>query len=511
MEAGRIAAVGTAEAVSRLAGADTEVVDLAGRMILPGFQDAHVHPATGGLNRLRCDLEEAATLSDAVERIAAYAAGHPDVPWVRGGGWSYAWFPGGIPPSELLDRLVPDRPCYLRGRDGHSAWANRRALAAAGIDASTPDPPDGRIERLADGSPQGTLHEGAMRLVEVVMPPTSPAELEAALLEGQRYLHSLGVTAWQDAWVEPDLHEAYRSLAGDGRLTASVRGALWWDRETGLDQIDGLLERRAEGVGGYMPGAVKLMLDGVVENFTAAMLHPYLGPDGTPTNNRGIDMIDPTALTAAVTALDGAGFQCHFHAIGDRAVRLALDAVEAARARNGWNDLRHHISHLQVVHPEDLPRFRRLGVAATAQPLWACNEPAMTELTIPFLGRERARRQYPFGSLLAQGAVLAMGSDWSVTTPHVMRQVSVAVTRMVPEDERLPPFLPEERIDLTAALHAFTAGSAFVNHLDADRGAIEPGAVADLVVLDRDPFEAERLWEVEVDLTVIGGEVVFRR
>jgi predicted amidohydrolase YtcJ len=511
VEAGRVVAVGAESAVAGWVGPDTEVVDLAGRMLLPGFQDAHVHPATGGLTRLRCDLEEVTGPGAAAERISAYAAEHPEVPWVRGGGWSYAWFPGGTPPAGLLDRLVPDRPCYLRVRDGHSAWVNHRALAAAGIDASSPDPPDGRIERLPDGSPQGTLHEGAMALVERVMPATTPAELEAALLEGQRYLLSLGVTAWQDAWVEPDLHRAYRALAADGRLAAAVRGALWWDREAGLEQIEGLLERRAEGVGGYVPGTVKLMLDGVVENFTAALLDPYLGADGAPTANRGIDMVDPGRLTAAVTALDAAGFQCHFHAIGDGAVRLALDAVEAARAANGWNDLRHHISHLQVVHPADLPRFRRLGVAATAQPLWACNEPAMTELTIPFLGRERARRQYPFGSLLAQGVVLAMGSDWSVTTPHVMRQVSVAVTRLVPGEAASAPFLPEERIDLTAALHAFTAGSAYVNHLDADRGVIEAGAVADLVVLDRDPFEAERLWEVEVDLTVVGGEVVFRR
>jgi predicted amidohydrolase YtcJ len=507
---GRIVAVGGEREVTGLVRPGTEVVDLAGRMLLPGFQDAHVHPQMGGLYLLRCDLLNVAGASDALRAIAAYAADHPEG-WIRGGGWKYEWFEHGTPPAVELDRMTGDRPAYLRVSDGHSAWVNGAALRAAGIDASTPDPPDGRIERLADGSPQGTLHEGAMRLVERVMPPESAEDLERALLTGGRHLVELGITAWHDAWVGPELHEAYRSLAGRGELSGTARAALWWDRDRGREQIEELAVRRAEGAEGYRPEAVKLMLDGVCENFTASMLEPYLDGEGRPTDGHGIDMIDPGELLEIVRELDRFGFQCHFHAIGDAAVRHALDAVEAARIANGWWDARHTIAHLQVIHPDDLPRFRRLGVVANLQPLWAQVEPAMTELTIPFLGEPRAGRQYPFGSLRREGAVLAMGSDWPVSTADVMAQVHVAVRRTTPGDDRAPMFLPDERLDLPTALASFTAGSAFVNHLSADRGGVATGKVADLVVLDGDPFEAGSPADVRVEMTLVGGEVVFER
>lgn len=309
----------------------------------------------------------------------------------------------------------------------------------------------------------------------------------------------------------PELHAAYRAIAADGRLEAAVRGALWWERKEGLDQIERHLELRSQPEGGYVPGTVKLMLDGVCENFTGALLDPYLDAHGHPTDNRGIDMIDPEALGEIVTRLDAHGFQCHFHAIGDAAVRNALDAVEAARVANDWSDNRHHIAHIQLIHPADLPRFRRLGVTANAQPLWACNEDAVVKLTNPFIGPERVPRMYPFGALLRHGATMAMGSDWSVSTADVMAQISVAVDRLIPEDRPSEPFLPEQRLTLADGLMAFTAGSAFVNHLDADRGTLRPGSVADLVMLDANPFERTgRLWEVGVVLTMVAGRAVHR-
>ncbi len=507
----RISAVGFDRQVLDQVGPDTEVIDLAGRMLAPGFQDAHVHPALGGLQLLRCNLQATSTPEDAATEIGRYAGANPDQPWIRGGGWRYAWYDRGCPSKELLDTIVPDRPAYLGVADGHSAWVNSAALAAAGIDASTPDPADGRIERLADGSPQGTLHEGAMHLLDHVKPPDTQTDHEDALIAGQRYLFSHGVTAWQDAWVVPGLHAAYRAIAADGRLKATVRAALWWERDEGMEQIEGHLELRSQPERGYLPGTVKLMLDGVCENFTGALLEPYLDAHGHPTDNRGIDMIDPEELKEIVTRLDALGFQCHFHAIGDAAVRNALDAVEAARVANDWSDNRHHIAHIQLIDPADLPRFRRLGVTANAQPLWACNEDSVVELTNPFIGPERVPRMYPFGDLLRHGATLAMGSDWSVSTADVMAQISVAVERLIPEDRPSDPFLPEQRLTLTDGLMAFTAGSAHVNHLDADRGTLRPGAVADLVVLDANPFERiGRLWEVGVALTMVAGEVVHR-
>jgi predicted amidohydrolase YtcJ len=511
VERGRITAVGTDGSVMDQIGPRTEVVDLAGRLLAPGFQDAHVHPALGGLQLLRCNLQTATTPEEAAVEIRRYAEAHPSERWIRGGGWRYSWYERGCPSKELLDELVGDRPAFLGVADGHSAWANSAALAAAGIDASTPDPADGRIERLEDGSPQGTLHEGAMHLVDHAMPVNDRADLEAALLAGQHYLFSHGVTAWQDAWVTPELHDAYRSIASDGRLEAAVRAALWWEREEGMDQIERHLELRSQPEGRYLPGTIKLMLDGVCENFTAAMLDPYLDPHGHPTDNRGIDMIDPEELKEIVTRLDAVGFQCHFHAIGDAAVRNALDSIEAARVANDWSDNRHHIAHIQIIDPPDLPRFRRLGVTANAQALWACNEPSQVELTIPFIGPDRAALQYPFASLLRHGATLAMGSDWSVSTADVMAQISVAVERRVPEPTPSEPLLEEQAITLTDGLMAFTAGSAYVNHLEKDRGTLRPGAVADLVVTDSNPFERQHeLWRTGVALTMVGGRVVYR-
>ncbi len=490
----------------------TNVVDLDGRLVLPGFQDAHIHPPTAGLGLARCNLHEADDRGSYLEIIAAYAEQHPDEEWILGGGWAMDAFPGGTPTRQDLDRIVADRPVFLVNRDGHGAWANTRALARAGVDAATADPSDGRIEREGDGTPAGTLQEGAMQLVGRVVPPDTVADYERGLKVAQDHLLALGITAWQDADVTPQTEEAYRSLAGRGALTARVVGALWWERSEGEEQIERLITRRDRGpVGRFRPTSVKIMLDGVAENFTASMLDPYLGPDGQPTSNRGIDFIDPEMLPRYVTQLDAAGFQVHFHAIGDRAVRNALDAVEAARRANGWSDARHHISHIQVIATEDLPRFRTLGVVANGQPFWACYEGYQTELTIPFFGPERAARQYPFRSLLRHGATLAFGSDWSVSTPNPLLEIETAVRRISPENRQERPFYPDERVSVADAITAFTAGSAFVNHLETETGSIEKGKAADLVVLDRNIFEFESIGDAVVMATIVGGKVAFSR
>ncbi|MFE2884379.1 amidohydrolase [Streptomyces sp. NPDC059272] len=510
----RITAVGRAE-VHDLAGPDTQVVDLAGRLLLPGFQDAHVHPVPAGLELTQCDLTRAKTAEDTIAAVRAYADAHPEREWITGGGWSMEAFEGGTPTKELLDSVVPDRPVYLPNRDHHGAWVNSRALQLAGITRDMPDPADGRIERDASGEPAGTLQEGAMQLVGRLTPPATRADRLAALLHAQRHLHALGITAWQDALVGEflgmdDPSDAYLAAARDGSLTARVVGALWWDRERGAEQIPELVERRARlSHGRFSAGSVKLMLDGVAETGTAALLDPYLDKCGCATANRGTSFIDPKQLPAYVTELDALGFQCHFHALGDRAVRDALDAVEAARAANGPSDTRPHLAHLQVVHPDDVARFARLGAVANIQPLWAAHEPQMDELTIPFLGPERALWQYPFASLLRSGARLAAGSDWPVSSPDPLQGIHVAVNRVEPGGAG-PVFLPGERLDLAAALTAYTAGSAYANHLD-DTGRVTAGALADLVVLDRDPFAAppEEIGETRVALTYVGGKEVY--
>ncbi|NEA33206.1 amidohydrolase [Streptomyces sp. SID13031] len=497
-------------------GPDTEVVDLKGGLLLPGFVDAHIHPVQGGLERARCDLSPLSGRVATLAAIAAYAIAHPEAEWILGGGWHQPDYPGGSPLAADLDRAVSDRPVFLANADHHGAWVNSRALALAGIDARTPDPADGRIERGPDGSPTGTLHEGAMDLVGRLVPPTTHEEQVAALLGAQEYLHSFGITGWQDAIFGDyanldDSTPAYVELARDGRLTARVNGALWWRRDLGAEQLPWLIERReALQFPRLRAGSVKIMQDGVAENFTASLLDPYYDGCGCRTANAGLSFVDPLALREHVTALDAAGFQVHVHAIGDRAVREALDAFETARAANGGGgDLRHHIAHLQVIHPDDIGRFAELGVAANMQALWAVYEPQMNELTIPFLGPERTRWQYPFGDLARSGARLAAGSDWPVSSPDPLAAVQVAVNRRTGDGE-YEAFLPEQALDLATALAAYTSGSAWVNHAD-ETGRIAAGMLADLAVLDRDPF-VEPVGEIgaaRVVATYVEGVRVF--
>lgn len=510
---GRIVAVGDDATVRSWVGPRTRSIDLRGRTVTPGFGDAHVHPVTAGVERLRCDLRIADPLTGYLEVVRAYAAANPELPWIRGGGWSLTDFPHGIPDLADLDRVVPDRPVYLDDRDGHTSWVNSKALELAGIDASTMDPTDGRIERDADGRANGTLQEGAQDLVSRLLPPDTPDEVLAGLRLAQAELHGLGVTNWQDAQVEPEWEIAYTTLAGRGELTGRVVGAQGWDDKRGAEQIGELVGRR-EGatVPRYAPTSVKFFVDGVLENRTATLLEPYLGADGRPTANVGLTLFDPADLASFVTQLDALGFQAHFHAIGDRAVRDALDAVAVARRANGPTDSRPHIAHIQLVHPDDHGRFRSLGVAANAQALWAALEDQLEFLTLPFVGPERTAWTYPFGSLLRAGARLVMGSDWSVSTADPLLQLEVAVNRVNPEHRgQREPFLPDERIDLMDALAGFTIGSAWANHLEAEVGSIEVGKAADLVVLDRDLFDrgAGAIGEARVVATFIDGAAVF--
>lgn len=523
---GRVIALGSESDVRAFCGPSTAVIDVRGGMVIPGFQDSHVHPPMGGLEMLRCNLTSGSSRSDYLEIIATYAAAHPHLEWIQGGGWSMPAFPNGLPTSADLDASVGGRPVYLPNRDHHSAWVSSRALELAGITAETPDPPDGRIERDALGRPTGALHEGAMRLVERVLPAVSASDYVDGLLAAQAYLHSLGITAWQDAWVTSNPGEssfaAYLSLAGDGRLTARVVAAHWWQRGSGSEQVEGFSALRAAAAESdrLKASTVKIMQDGVCETFTAALLTPYLDVHGQATDNCGLSFVDPEALKEHVRLLDAEGFQVHVHAIGDRAVREALDAIEAARVANGSSGLRHHIAHLQVVHPEDLDRFAPLGAVANFQPLWACADAQMVELTMPFLGPERSARQYPIGSLLSRGVAVAFGSDWPVSSPDPLAEMHVAVTRQPPPGARFAandaceaPFLPGERIALGDALRAFTLGSAYVNHLEQDTGSVEVGKLADLTVLDRNLFEVDDLdggfVDADVTMTMVGGEVVY--
>lgn len=520
---GRIAAVVPDPEASALIGERTRVIDLEGALLSPGFQDAHIHPVGGGVELLQCNLTEAENADEAVATVAAYAAANPDEPWILGGGWSMDHFPGGAPVRGLLDAVVPDRPVFLLSRDHHSAWANTAAMRLAGIDAGTPDPHDGRIERESDGHPAGTFHEGAAELFAEVRPSNDPELVYRGLLRAQDELIALGITGWQDALIGtaagvPDAYNAYLRAIDEGALKVHVVGAQWWERSGGLEQVAEMVRRREElearGHGDrFTLATTKIMVDGVAENQTAAMLTPYRDAKGHDTCNHGLSFVDPALLAEAVTALDAAGQQVHMHALGDRAVREALDAVAAARAANGPSDGRHHLAHLQIVAEADTARFAEVDAVANLQMLWATHEDQIDELTLPFLQEGQEARQYPFGELAERGARLAAGSDWPVSTADPIAAVHIAVTRIAPGIEAGPLAGPQQRLELATAMAAYTSGTAYVNHRDHDTGSIREGYLANLVVLDPDPFTvpADEIHRTTVVSTWIEGEAVYHR
>lgn len=522
--AGRITAVIPEADAGPLIGEHTRVVQLDGALLSPGFQDAHIHPVGGGVELLQCNLTEATDAADTVALVRAYADANPDEPWILGGGWSMDHYPGGAPVRALLDAAVPDRPVLLLSRDHHSTWANTAAIRLAGIDASTPDPADGRIEREADGAPAGTFHEGAGDLFDGVRPALDPELVYAGLLRAQRELLALGITGWQDAMVGggsgvvPDPLDAYRRALEAGELVVHVVGAQWWARDRGIEQVDEMAARReAIAALGHEErlslGTTKIMVDGVAENQTAAMLTPYRDAHGHDTHNHGLSFVDPELLQGYVTALDAAGFQVHFHALGDRAVREALDALDAAKAANGATDGRHHLAHLQVVEETETARFAGLGAVANIQALWATHEDQIDELTLPFLQDGAESRQYPFGDLVRHGARLAAGSDWPVSSADPMDAIHIAVTRVAPGIDAGPLGGAHQRLDLATAMAAYTSGTAYVNHRDHDTGYLREGYLANLVVLDPDPFSvpAEEIHRSTVVSTWVEGEPVHLR
>ncbi|MEV6343082.1 amidohydrolase [Actinoplanes sp. NPDC051851] len=514
---GVIVAIGSDD-VRELRGTRTEVVDLRGGALLPGFQDAHIHPVVGGLQLTGCDLAGVHGLAEYRELIGAYAGRNPEIGWVQGSGWYGDAFPGGFPDRHELDRLVPDRPAAFLSHDAHGVWANSAALAAAGITRDTPDPDGGVIHRDVAGEPTGMLSESAGDLVMALVPQPDFAAQRQALRAAQSHLHSLGVTAWQDAAIgailgAPDPYDVYRSAEAEGWLTAKVTGALWWEREAGIDQIELLRERRAATAGGRFQGtAVKIMQDGVCENLTAAVLSAYAQTE----HNHGLSFIEPRVLTEVVRRLAAERFDIHLHAVGDRAVRECLDAV--ADSDRAW-DHRHQIAHIDLIDPADVPRLRELGVIANVQPLWARQDAVLVETKLPYLTCSQREMHFAFGTLAAAGTALAMGSDWPVSSPDPLWGIHTAVNRTAPaadphaQDSRAQtsPLLAGEGIPVETALAAYTIGAARANRLDVTTGSLAVGKAADLVILSTDPITTDKsnISDIRVTSTFVDGVPVY--
>jgi predicted amidohydrolase YtcJ len=467
-----------------------------------------VHPATGGITMGECTLEEDTTRAMVTAKVAKCARELEGTGWLRGRGWALPIFTAANPSRQLLDSLSPHHPAFVRGADGHSAWVNTRALEMAGVTAATPDPPRGRIERDASGAPSGTLREGAMDLVWRVMPPRTVDDYANGLKHSVAYANSLGITTLMDATADSIMLEAYTRLDRAGELKARVVAAQQTDPAAGPAQVARLSALRTQFTTPRVrPTSAKIYADGVIESHTSGLLEPYLD-----TKDTGPTEISPAAMDSLVIALDRAGFQVHVHAIGDRAVRMSLDAFAAALAADGARDARHQIAHLEMIDTLDVPRFAQLKVLANFQALWAFRDSYVRDLTEPVLGPERSSRLYPIGSVARAGGTIVGGSDWIVSSLNPLDAIQVAVTRRDINAPAGPAWLPNELVSLDVMLRAYTIVGAFANFQEKTTGSIEVGKAADLIVLDRDLFviPATQIHSTRVLLTLLDGRVVYR-
>ncbi|HUG83462.1 MAG TPA: amidohydrolase [Euzebya sp.] len=504
---GRIVAVGAEAAAMDAEG----VIDLEGGALLPGFGDGHAHPLQGGGELAQAPIRDCSSVAEVVEAVRRHAETHPDAEWVLGGSYDPSLAPGGIFDARWLDQAVPDRPVVLQATDHHCAWVNSEALRRAGIDGDlrqpTPDPPAGTIARRPDGSAMGTLVEwSAMDLVLRHLPPVTENELVANLVRASAAFAAAGVTWVQEAALAPDQVAVYRRAADAGDLLVRANIALraepgaWPDQRTAFH----VARRSVADHAMVRAGTVKFFTDGVIEAGTAALLQPY---DDAP-HTCGLPVWQSVELAQAAAAFDADGFQLHLHAIGDAGIRWALDAIAHAIDTNGPRDRRPVITHVQLVDPQDLPRFAALGVVANFQPLWARLDACQTQLTQPRIGAERSRLQYPMASMRRSGTRLSMGSDWPVSSLRPLENAAVAVTRRNSVGQPTEGWLPDQRLTAAEVLSAYTAGTAVQAFEEDAWGLLGVGRRADLVWVSADPHATAEAW---ADLAVLGTWLGGRR
>ncbi len=526
-----IAAVGSNEDIAALIGPNTRVIELTGKMMLPGFHDAHIHSMMGGQMLTGCSLAEATTVQETLNIIRACVA-ESDQSWLIVDGFDLSLFGEDGPSRKLLDDIDSQRPIVVNGADGHTKWLNTAALVAADITADTEAPENGVIERESNNSPSGTLRESATSLVTKMQPVPSDDQFRTMLLTAAQAMNAAGITSVLDAWVarskEPWNGATHigtvKQLADEGLLTIRLNGAMsygygdMFNADKG-DAYEETLAKRSEfEAERFRLRTVKIFADGVLEGETAALVDPYVGKDGS----RGNLTFPADELKRIITELDGQGIQVFTHAIGDGAVRAALDAIENAKAVNGSTDLRHHISHLQLIHPDDVSRFAELDVVANFQALWAYPDEYITELNLPVLGQERVDRMYPIGSIKKTGAVIVGGSDWNVSSMNPLEAIETAMLRSdvinngsnaTDNPKHSQVLNKNERVDLDTMLRAYTSAAAWSMHQEDISGSIEVGKRADLIVLDKNLFdiEPELISEVQVLMTLIDGQTVFEQ
>jgi len=513
----KIVAVGSESEIAAYRGAKTRVIDAGGHLLLPGFTDCHIHFLDGSLSLMQVRLDQAKTVKDIQIAIKRYAAAHPGSGWILGRGWQYTTFgDSGMPTRALLDQVVPDRPVYMESFDGHSWWANSKALKLAGISRETKDPPGGSFVRdPATGEPTGAVKEDAAdAAVRRVVPEPSHKEVLEALRRGMREANRVGLVRG----ISPGgvsvrggdftALDAYDELRRSGQLTMRFYIGARIEPPTLANQMQKIKDARSRYHDEWLSaGAAKFFLDGVIESHTAAMLAPYADDPG----KSGSLWWDPENYEQAVAELEGSGVQVYTHAIGDRAVRLALDAYEAASKSGRTHDPRPRIEHIETISARDIPRFGQLGVVASFQPLHAYPDDDIEKAWAPHVGPERAQRAWAWRSIEQTGGVLAFGSDWPIVTQNPWLGVQNALTRQTTEGTPTGGFVPGERISLADAVKGYTLGAAYAGHREKEEGSLEAGKLADLIVVDRDLFKIEpsEIGKTVVLLTMVGGRVVY--
>jgi predicted amidohydrolase YtcJ len=509
----QILKVGSNREITRLARPQTTVIDAQGAAALPGFNDSHVHLIGGGLGMDRIDLLGAATLEEIRGRIASWASANAERPWVLGRGWYYQPFPDGLPTRQMLDALVPDRPAQLLSYDGHTAWVNSKALALAKITKRTPDPPNGAIVRdPRTGEPTGVLKEAAITLVSGLVPPPSRADRARALRTAMAEANRFGITSVQNAGGPADYLDIFEEARREGDLVTRVYSAVTADgrlSDADLDRLDAVRERHQDDAI-FKTGALKFSLDGVVEGHTAAMLEPYAN---RPT--AGAPSILPDDLNRTVRLADAKGWQVMTHAVGDRAVRMALNAYQHAARSNPapQRGRRHRVEHVEIAAEEDIARFGPLGAIASMMPFHGLPSPTRLEVWSKNVGPERAARGWAYGDIRKARGRLAFGSDWPYGSLDPMQGLHVAVNRATADGEPEGGWNPEQRLALKAAIDAYTSGAAWASFDEQRKGTIAPGMLADIVVLTRDIFSAppSTLADTQVAATIFDGKVVYRK
>ncbi len=509
---GKIVAVGDDPVIERMRGMGTKVINAGGKLVLPGFVDCHIHFIDGSFSLGRVNLEGAKDPGDIQRRLREYAAEHPGDDWILGRGWNYAMFgPEALPRKKYLDEIFPARPVFLEGYDGHTYWANSKALVLAGITRDTPDPPNGAIVRdPKTGEATGALKESAQDLVARIIPKPSRVEKLLALRAGMKWANEHGITRVHSAGQDFEALDLFDEMRRRGDLTVRMYIAYFLDPPALRPQdLDAIKHARKKFHDDWIDAnAVKFMVDGVVESHTAAMLGPYTDDPSL----KGKLFWEPSNYKAAVAELDKRGLQLFTHAIGDYGVRTALDAYENAETRNHKRDQRPRIEHIETIAPSDIPRFGKLGVIASMQPLHSYPDTDTLEVWARNAGPDRTSRAWAWKSISDAGGRLVFGSDWPVVTLNPWEGVQTAVTRQTSEGKPEAGFVPEQRLTVQQVIDGYTLGAAFAGRREKSEGSLEIGKLADLIILSQNIFDidAHKIGTTKVVTTIVGGRLVYQ-